>query len=108
MTELCEHFGTGGAVTPRTGGCEECLALGAAWTELRVCLACGHVGCCEDSPHAHALAHFEATGHPTIASLARGERWGWCYVHARYYDLPPERRPRRRFSLAALLGLRAR
>jgi uncharacterized UBP type Zn finger protein len=104
MREPCEHFAGLGQVTPRADGCEACLAIGAAWTELRVCLTCGHVGCCEDSPHAHALAHFKATGHPTIAALERAQRWGWCYVHARYCDLPPERLPRRRSALATLFG----
>ena len=55
MTEFCEHFRDIEPVTPASGGCEDCLAIGATWTELRVCLVCGHVGCCEDSEHAHAL-----------------------------------------------------
>jgi uncharacterized UBP type Zn finger protein len=104
MSENCEHFGEIRRVAPRTHGCEGCLARGAAWTALRICLTCGHVGCCEDSPHAHALQHFNATGHPMIASLTRGESWGWCYVHRRYFDLAPEFLPRRRSRLAALFG----
>jgi Zn-finger in ubiquitin-hydrolases and other protein len=86
----CEHFATIADVPPRARQCEECAAMGARWNELRVCLACGHVGCCEDSPHAHALAHFNATGHPMIVPLAADETWGWCYVHKRYFDpMPP-------------------
>ena len=42
--------------------------------------ACGHVGCCDDSPNRHATAHHRATGHPVIRSLEPGERWSWCYV----------------------------
>ena len=96
MVATCEHFEGLGQVTPRTRGCEECLALGEPWTELRVCLTCGHVGCCEDSRHAHALQHFNATGHPVIASLESGETWAWCYPHRRYYDpMPDAVRPRR-------------
>jgi uncharacterized UBP type Zn finger protein len=102
MTEGCEHFGDIRPVVPRTNGCEECLKLGVKWTELRVCLTCGHVGCCEDSHHAHALQHFNATGHPMISSLARGDTWGWCYVHRRYFDPMPGPLPRQRSALSAL------
>ena len=69
MIQRCEHFDDIQQVMARTAGCEGCEALGCKWTELRVCLTCGHVGCCEDSPHQHALHHFESTGHPMIASL---------------------------------------
>ena len=102
MNEHCEHFSDIRPVTPRAAGCEECIAAGESWNELRVCLSCGHVGCCEDSEHRHALAHFQATGHPLIASLERGETWSWCYEHRRYYELTPEIRPRRRSALAGL------
>ena len=103
-TEPCEHVREIQPVAPRTNGCEECLALGVSWNELRVCLACGHVGCCEDSVHAHALQHFNTTGHPVIASYERGESWGWCYVHGRYLELPPESLPKRRSAVAAALA----
>lgn len=99
----CEHAADLAPVTPRTKGCEECAAQGASWNELRVCLICGHVGCCEDSPYQHALAHFKATGHPMIASLDRSETWSWCYLHGRYYELAPELRPGRT-GIAALVG----
>ena len=102
MTDSCEHFGDIKDVRPRTQGCEECTALGVGWNELRVCLTCGHVGCCEDSEHAHALAHFNSTGHPMIASLERGETWGWCYVHRRYFDPMPGPLPGRGPALGSL------
>ena len=38
-------------------GCEDCLAAGGVWLHLRICLGCGHVGCCDDSPGRHATAH---------------------------------------------------
>ena len=79
----CSHLNFVVTDAPNSHGCEECLALGAKWNELRVCLSCGHVGCCEDSEHAHALQHFNSTGHPIIEPLARAETWGWCYVHRR-------------------------
>jgi uncharacterized UBP type Zn finger protein len=61
-------------------GCEGCLASGDGWLHLRICLECGRVGCCDDSPNRHATEHAEATGHPLIRSLEPGEDWVWCYV----------------------------
>jgi uncharacterized UBP type Zn finger protein len=61
-------------------GCEDCLREGGVWLHLRICLGCGHVGCCEDSPNRHATAHFQASGHPLIRSLEPGEDWSWCYL----------------------------
>ena len=50
-------------------GCQDCLATGEKWLHLRICLECGHVGCCDDSPNRHATAHAEASGHVLIRSL---------------------------------------
>ena len=61
-------------------GCEECLRTGGKWLHLRICLECGEVGCCDDSPGKHARAHGHATGHPLIRSLEPGETWSWCFV----------------------------
>ena len=61
-------------------GCEDCLALGEPWLNLRICLECGHVGCCDESPNRHATAHANATQHPLIRSLEPGEGWAWCYI----------------------------
>ena len=61
-------------------GCEDCLAMGGKWLHLRICLQCGHVGCCDDSPNRHASAHNASSGHPIIRSLQPGEVWSWCYV----------------------------
>jgi hypothetical protein len=104
LNERCEHFSDIQKIAARTDGCEECLASGATWNELRVCLTCGHVGCCEDSQHAHALQHFNTTGHPMIVSYERGETWGWCYVHRRYFDPMPGPLPQRRSALSSLLA----
>ena len=65
-------------VTPR--GCQECLASGDTWVHLRLCMECGHVGCCDSSPNRHATKHHNATDHPVIASFEPGEAWMWCYV----------------------------
>jgi Zn-finger in ubiquitin-hydrolases and other protein len=61
-------------------GCEDRLRHGGEWLHLRICLTCGHVGCCDDSPNRHATAHHHATAHPIIRSLEPGEDWSWCYV----------------------------
>ena len=60
-------------------GCEDCLREGGVWLHLRICLTCGHVGCCDDSPNRHATAHHQATSHSLIRSLEPGEDWSWCY-----------------------------
>lgn len=77
----CTHRGLIQPVTPRTPqGCEECLAIGDTWVHLRLCLICGHVGCCDNSKNKHASRHFHATGHPIIQSFQPGEDWQWCYI----------------------------
>jgi uncharacterized UBP type Zn finger protein len=68
------------AVAPRTQGCEECLATGDEWVNLRLCLSCGHVGCCDSSKNKHATKYFLATRHPIIRSFEPGETWKWCYL----------------------------
>jgi uncharacterized UBP type Zn finger protein len=60
-------------------GCEECLAVGDPWLHLRICLVCGKVGCCDDSPNRHANAHARSSGHPLIRSLEPHEEWSYCY-----------------------------
>ena len=61
-------------------GCEDCLAQGTKWLHLRICLSCGHVGCCDDSPERHATAHSRGSGHQIIRSLQPGEEWCWCFA----------------------------
>jgi hypothetical protein len=61
-------------------GCEDCLRTGDRWMHLRVCLTCGHVGCCDSSPNRHASAHARAEEHPIVQSVEPGEDWCWCYV----------------------------
>ncbi len=65
-------------VTPT--GCEECLAEGGDWVHLRLCMDCGHVGCCDSSVGKHATKHYEETGHPVIRSFEPGEAWRWCFI----------------------------
>ncbi len=81
MPSLCHHIAQLHAVEPRTPkGCEECLQTGSGWVHLRLCLTCGHVGCCDSSPGKHATKHFLASDHPVVRSFERGEDWAWCYV----------------------------
>jgi uncharacterized UBP type Zn finger protein len=76
----CTHLDQVIVDTPNSAGCEECLKMGDGWVHLRLCRACGHVGCCDDSKNKHATKHFRATGHPIITSLEPGEDWSWCFV----------------------------
>jgi uncharacterized UBP type Zn finger protein len=81
MSARCTHLDQV-AITrlpDRVDGCGECLATGGRWLHLRICLTCGAVGCCDDSPNRHASAHAAATEHPIIRSLEPGEDWSWCY-----------------------------
>ncbi|MGH8931601.1 MAG: UBP-type zinc finger domain-containing protein [Egibacteraceae bacterium] len=79
----CPHLGTAREVAPSiTKGCEDCLREGTQWVHLRECLACGYVGCCDNSPRRHATAHWRATDHPLIRSFEPGEDWAWCYPDA--------------------------
>jgi uncharacterized UBP type Zn finger protein len=64
-------------------GCEDCLKIGGWWVHLRICLSCGHVGCCDNSPNRHATGHFRSTHHPVMTSGEVGETWSWCYVDER-------------------------
>jgi uncharacterized UBP type Zn finger protein len=60
--------------------CPDCLALGHRdWVHLRLCLECGHVGCCDSSPGRHASAHYRESKHPVIRSLEPNESWRWCF-----------------------------
>jgi uncharacterized UBP type Zn finger protein len=78
-TKGCVHISTIQDVAPTADGCEDCLKIGDEWVHLRLCLTCGHVGCCDDSKNKHATRHYHETGHPMIVSYEEGENWVWCY-----------------------------
>jgi uncharacterized UBP type Zn finger protein len=78
--EICAHLDQIKDVSPGSDGCAECLKTGDSWVHLRLCLTCGHVGCCDQSRNKHATTHFHGTNHPLIKSLEPGENWMWCYV----------------------------
>ena len=82
MPETCTHLGRVllKELPESVEGCEDCLRMGGKWLHLRICLSCGHVGCCDDSPNRHASAHAGSSSHPIIRSLEPGEDWCWCYV----------------------------
>ncbi len=46
--------------------------------DLRLCLTCGFVACCE-SHQAHNTEHFKQTGHPFIRPHKMKYDWLWCY-----------------------------
>jgi len=83
--DACEHLREASSgVRPKTPeGCEECLRDGTRWVHLRLCLDCGHVGCCDSSPERHATKHNGETAHPVIRSFEPGEAWRWCFVDDR-------------------------
>jgi tellurite resistance protein TerC len=76
----CTHRSQIRDVKPKSQGCEECLKRGDSWVQLRLCLSCGNVACCDSSKNKHATAHFHASGHPIMRTMQPGERWKWCYV----------------------------
>jgi hypothetical protein len=78
----CSHLGTTDInVVPSSNGCEDCLRTGAWWLHLRLCMHCGHVGCCDSSPNRHATAHWGAhNDHPVVRSYEPHEDWWWCYT----------------------------
>jgi hypothetical protein len=79
-TETCAHLSQAKDVNPSTlDGCEDCLREGTRWVHLRECLACGHIGCCDNSARRHATAHWRSSGHPIARSFERGEEWAWCF-----------------------------
>ena len=85
-SQACEHTDQAKAVSYPKRECPECVAKGDSWVHLRICMICGHVGCCDSSKNKHARAHFEKTGHPIIKSIQPGEDWAWCYVDDGYLE----------------------
>lgn len=97
MSETCTHLDQiEMAAEPSAEGCEDCLRDGGRWVHLRMCRACGHVGCCDSSPARHATAHNSTSGHLLVSSYEPGEDWLWCYDDAVAFeiaDLPSHSHP---------------
>jgi len=88
MSTPCDHVEQARDVTPSANGCEDCLRIGGEWVHLRVCMSCGHVGCCDSSPNRHATGHHrEHPDHPLIRSFEPGEDWWWCYLDERAFQV---------------------
>jgi len=79
--DACEHVSQFKPVMPSAVGCEDCMKMGDPWVNLRLCMTCGHVGCCDASKNKHATKHFHATQHPVIMTFMPGEDWLFCYIH---------------------------
>ena len=79
MPAQCTHLNQIRVTTTHTRVCEDCIKTGDSWVHLRLCLSCGHVGCCDSSKNKHATTHYHSTHHPLIRSIEPGENWVWCY-----------------------------
>jgi hypothetical protein len=88
LDETCRHLHTVVDVTPVSTGCDACVRVSDQWVHLRLCMVCGYVGCCDDSPMRHTRAHWQAfPGHPVIRSFEPGEDWWWCYADQLLFDV---------------------
>lgn len=80
MLQPCAHTDSVHTTSVNQRVCEDCVRIGSRWVHLRMCLSCGHTGCCDSSPNKHATKHFHQSGHPLVRSAEPGEGWVWCYV----------------------------
>ncbi len=80
MAKECTHLNQVRITRTETDVCEDCIKTGDDWVHLRLCLTCGHVGCCDSSKNKHATKHFRSSHHPLVRSIEPGEAWVWCYV----------------------------
>jgi hypothetical protein len=91
-SERCDHIAQINEVEPSNAdACEDCLRIGSWWVHLRLCLICGKVACCNDSPNRHSMRHFLDSNHPMIQSWEASEDWLWCYPDELFYEPAPER-----------------
>jgi uncharacterized UBP type Zn finger protein len=82
----CSHVDRIRNVKPSSPVCADCARLGDPWLQLRMCMVCGYVGCCDSSKNKHAIAHFRATQHPIARSIEPGEEWAWCYIDQLWFE----------------------
>ena len=80
----CSHLDQIRNVSSQASGCEDCILIGDTWVHLRMCLTCGHVGCCDSSKNRHARHHHAETTHPIVRSYEPHEDWRWCYPDDMY------------------------
>ena len=87
-SSICSHLiQVSSLPEPTTRECAECIAFGDSWVHLRMCLECGHVGCCDSSQNRHATLHNQSVGHPLARGIEPGERWVWCYIDQQAIDV---------------------
>jgi hypothetical protein len=86
MADECTHISDLTTARPTGTGCVECLEIGGNWVHLRVCVECGHVGCCDQSPNTHATKHSHQTDHFVIRSYEPGEAWWYCYADDAFFE----------------------
>lgn len=79
-SDPCSHLAAAQVLTSDATTCPECVARGSSWVHLRLCLTCGHVGCCDSTPNKHASTHVTSSDHQTVRSLKPGETWAYCYA----------------------------
>jgi uncharacterized UBP type Zn finger protein len=91
MSAVCHHFDQATVFETGTRVCAECVELGSGWVHLRLCLVCGHVGCCDSSPNKHASAHYRDTRDPVMRSLEPGEGWGYCFEDDLFVEEVPSK-----------------
>ncbi|MGH8278700.1 MAG: UBP-type zinc finger domain-containing protein [Gammaproteobacteria bacterium] len=85
-SKLCSHTPQARAVSYVEHVCPACVARGERWVQLRICMVCGHVGCCDSSKNTHARVHYETTGHAIIKTIEAGPDWAWCYTDNTYLE----------------------
>jgi uncharacterized UBP type Zn finger protein len=68
--KICSHIlSVKEVISPAERVCDECVKSDGRWVHLRTCQTCGTTLCCDSSPHKHATAHFQSTGHPVVISV---------------------------------------
>ena len=82
----CSHLGLIRVTEPDAQVCEKCVQLGDEWPSLRLCLICGHIGCCDTSKNKHAKKHVEESGHTLVRSIRMQESWVWCYECSAFFS----------------------
>ncbi|MPZ28323.1 MAG: cation/H(+) antiporter [Micromonosporaceae bacterium] len=93
ISTACTHLDQISVTGTDLRECPQCVAEGHGWVQLRLCLTCGAVGCCDDSVGKHASAHFTRTRHPIVESLEPGEDWRYCYLDRALVRPPLGREP---------------
>ena len=88
MNPPCEHLALAGEVSTLGERLRGLPADRRPWVHLRLCMTCGHVGCCDSSPNRHATAHCHSNpDHPIVRSYEPGEDWWWCYQDDLAFDV---------------------